>query len=198
MTTSDLAIWVYGNDAPADRAAVKMVPYHLRRDGYVIVGRMATWVPTGGGRAFAHRLVSEPEQEPTGGLATEPKRTGLPHASKHEGAADRDEGDGHVEGAHGAARRQAAGDGAGERGHGHRGHGAGHPRGEHGGGATGGAGGPLHGPPASGAPGLRAGTGARGHPGGHGGPRVAEFGPPVPEHVQLPQQRAHCRASNGR
>ena len=78
--------------------AAKMVPYHLRRDGCVIVGRMATWVPTGGGRAFAHRLVSEPEQEPTGGVATEPKRTGLPHASKHEGAADRDEGDGHAEG----------------------------------------------------------------------------------------------------
>src|SRR5215212_3085078 len=130
MTTSDLAIWVYGNDAPADRTAIRMVPYHLRRDGCVIAGRMGTWVPTGGGRAFAHRLVSEPEQESTGGLATEPKQGVRPHASKHEGAVDRDEGDGHAEGAHGAARRQAAGDGTRERGHEHREHGAGHPRGE--------------------------------------------------------------------
>lgn len=59
LTMSDLAIWVYGDDSPADCRAAKTLLYRLRREQHLtIVSRRAPWdARRSWGPARAYRLV---------------------------------------------------------------------------------------------------------------------------------------------
>ncbi len=59
LTTSDLAIWLYGDDGSADCRAVQQLFYWLRRAGYAIASRRAAW-EWAQGPSRAYRLISEP------------------------------------------------------------------------------------------------------------------------------------------
>ena len=59
LTVADISIWLYGDDSRADRDAAHTHLYRLRRLGYGVESRAATWEFAQGG-ARGYRLISEP------------------------------------------------------------------------------------------------------------------------------------------
>ena len=60
MTCSDLSIWLFGYDDESEIHCVRNHVYRLRRLGYRLETRQATWEPIAPGVNLAYRLVSEP------------------------------------------------------------------------------------------------------------------------------------------
>jgi hypothetical protein len=59
MTVPDLAVWLYGDSSRADRLATHNHLVRLRKLGYGLEQRSATWT-LGRGGPKGYRLVSEP------------------------------------------------------------------------------------------------------------------------------------------
>jgi hypothetical protein len=83
MTTSDISIWLYGDDDKQSMNATRMALANLRlRSGYVTETRTATWDGMESmGKLMAHRLVRGPNGE-SYGMTTDDKEAVRGHANE--------------------------------------------------------------------------------------------------------------------
>jgi hypothetical protein len=62
LTTSDIAIWIYGDDSPADCRSVRLALGRLRCLGVAFEWRYATWARALHGQVRAYRLAEQPQE----------------------------------------------------------------------------------------------------------------------------------------